>query len=128
MVIDRICDTAPVLLRPGAVLLMVHSGMCGPETTEGLRPALYLLYELHYPGFDSVADERARDPDLLRLCRALETRFLHTLRSEPTDAPHTAADAFAPPFVEPMDRDGRHRVRRVRRRLRRAHPRSCSPT
>lgn len=33
MVIDRVCDTAPLLLRPGGVLLMVHSGMCGPEAT-----------------------------------------------------------------------------------------------
>ncbi|MFF7300537.1 HemK2/MTQ2 family protein methyltransferase [Streptomyces sp. NPDC008265] len=32
-VIDRVCATAPALLNPGGVLLMVHSGMCGPETT-----------------------------------------------------------------------------------------------
>ncbi|MFJ6793236.1 HemK2/MTQ2 family protein methyltransferase [Streptomyces sp. NPDC091268] len=32
-VIDRICDTAPELLRPGGVLLMVHSAMCGAQTT-----------------------------------------------------------------------------------------------
>ncbi|MFD3540228.1 HemK2/MTQ2 family protein methyltransferase [Streptomyces sp. NPDC058662] len=32
-VIDRICATAPALLRPGGALLMVHSGMCGPQTT-----------------------------------------------------------------------------------------------
>ncbi|MFF1411263.1 HemK2/MTQ2 family protein methyltransferase [Streptomyces sp. NPDC058289] len=33
MVIDRVCDTAPALLRPGGVLLMVHSGMCGQKAT-----------------------------------------------------------------------------------------------
>lgn len=34
-VIDRICTAAPALLRPGGVLLMVHSGMCGAwETLE----------------------------------------------------------------------------------------------
>lgn len=33
MVIDRICSAAPALLRPGGVLLMVHSGMCGAEET-----------------------------------------------------------------------------------------------
>lgn len=33
LVIDRICAAAPALLRPGGVLLMVHSGMCGAETT-----------------------------------------------------------------------------------------------
>lgn len=33
VLIDRICATAPALLRPGGVLLLVHSGMCGPATT-----------------------------------------------------------------------------------------------
>lgn len=32
-VIDRVCARAPGMLRPGGVLLMVHSAMCGPETT-----------------------------------------------------------------------------------------------
>ncbi|MFC9294123.1 HemK2/MTQ2 family protein methyltransferase [Streptomyces sp. NPDC057011] len=32
-VIDRICAQARTLLSPGGVLLMVHSGMCGPEET-----------------------------------------------------------------------------------------------
>ncbi|MFD4371358.1 HemK2/MTQ2 family protein methyltransferase [Streptomyces sp. NPDC058486] len=32
-VIDRVCACAPDLLRPGGVLLMVHSGMCGPPAT-----------------------------------------------------------------------------------------------
>ncbi|MGW0754493.1 HemK2/MTQ2 family protein methyltransferase [Streptomyces sp. NPDC002587] len=32
-VIDRICASAPALLSPGGVLLMVHSAMCGTETT-----------------------------------------------------------------------------------------------
>ncbi|MFE5767331.1 HemK2/MTQ2 family protein methyltransferase [Streptomyces sp. NPDC056485] len=32
-VIDRICVNAPALLRPGGVLLMVHSGMCDAEET-----------------------------------------------------------------------------------------------
>ncbi|MYT25458.1 methyltransferase, partial [Streptomyces sp. SID7760] len=32
-VIDRLCAGAPRLLRPGGVLLMVHSGMCDPEET-----------------------------------------------------------------------------------------------
>ncbi|MEU9182051.1 hypothetical protein AB0C90_35555 [Streptomyces sp. NPDC048550] len=37
---------------------------------EDLQLALYLLYELHYRGFDGVADEREWDPDLLRLRQA----------------------------------------------------------
>ncbi|MFI6003659.1 HemK2/MTQ2 family protein methyltransferase [Streptomyces sp. NPDC051366] len=32
-IIDRICASAPALLRPGGVLLMVHSQMCGAQTT-----------------------------------------------------------------------------------------------
>ncbi|WP_328296577.1 methyltransferase [Streptomyces sp. NBC_00435] len=32
-VVDRICSSAPALLRPGGILLMVHSGMCGTATT-----------------------------------------------------------------------------------------------
>lgn len=32
-IIDRICGGAPDLLRPGGILLMVHSGMCGAEET-----------------------------------------------------------------------------------------------
>ncbi|MEU3913365.1 HemK2/MTQ2 family protein methyltransferase [Streptomyces sp. NPDC029721] len=35
-VIDRICTAAPALLRPGGVLLMVHSGMCGTQKTLAL--------------------------------------------------------------------------------------------
>ncbi|MFF3728540.1 HemK2/MTQ2 family protein methyltransferase [Streptomyces erythrochromogenes] len=34
-VIDRICASAPALLRPRGILLMVHSGMCGAEETVG---------------------------------------------------------------------------------------------
>ncbi|MFE9928414.1 HemK2/MTQ2 family protein methyltransferase [Streptomyces sp. NPDC005533] len=33
VIIDRICASAPDLLRPGGVLLLVHSGMCGAEAT-----------------------------------------------------------------------------------------------
>ncbi|THA86450.1 methyltransferase domain-containing protein [Streptomyces sp. A0592] len=39
-VIDRICVRAAALLRPGGVLLMVHSALCGSRTTvEHLRRA-----------------------------------------------------------------------------------------
>ncbi|MFE7547490.1 HemK2/MTQ2 family protein methyltransferase [Streptomyces gardneri] len=33
LVIDRVCAAASALLRPDGVLLMVHSGMCGAETS-----------------------------------------------------------------------------------------------
>ncbi|WP_051837163.1 iron-containing redox enzyme family protein [Streptomyces sp. NRRL F-2580] len=73
---------------------------------EDLQLALYLLYELHYRGFDGVDDEREWDPDLLRLRGALETRFLHALRTDLSDAPRTVEAAFAPLLVEPVDLSG----------------------
>ncbi|WP_171114971.1 MULTISPECIES: HemK2/MTQ2 family protein methyltransferase [Streptomyces] len=40
LVLDRICREAPALLRPGGVLLIVHSAVSGPERTlELLRAA-----------------------------------------------------------------------------------------
>ncbi|GGT22751.1 HemK2/MTQ2 family protein methyltransferase [Streptomyces chromofuscus] len=40
LVLDRICREAPALLRPGGVLLTVHSALSGPERTlELLRAA-----------------------------------------------------------------------------------------
>ncbi|MET7455247.1 HemK2/MTQ2 family protein methyltransferase [Streptomyces sp. NPDC005574] len=40
LVLDRICGEAPGLLRPGGVLLMVHSALSDPELTVGrLRSA-----------------------------------------------------------------------------------------
>ncbi|MER6257775.1 iron-containing redox enzyme family protein [Streptomyces sp. NPDC001584] len=75
---------------------------------EDLQLALYLLYELHYRGFDGVDDEREWDPDLLRLRQALETRFLHALRTELSDTPRSRSveEAFAPLLVEPVDLSG----------------------
>ncbi|MGW7333748.1 iron-containing redox enzyme family protein, partial [Streptomyces sp. NPDC054840] len=73
---------------------------------EDLQLALYLLYELHYRGFDGVDDEREWDPDLLRLRRAMEDRLLHALRSELSDAPPSVEEAFAPLLVEPVDLSG----------------------
>ncbi|WCD84314.1 hypothetical protein KPP03845_100636 [Streptomyces xanthophaeus] len=73
---------------------------------EDLQLALYLLYELHYRGFADVADELEWDADLLRLRQALETRFLHALRTDLADAPRTVAEAFAPLLVEPVDLSG----------------------
>ncbi|MFF9063917.1 iron-containing redox enzyme family protein [Streptomyces sp. NPDC014891] len=73
---------------------------------EDLQLALYLLYELHYRGFDDVDDAREWDPDLLRLRRAMEDRFLDALRGALTDGPRTVEDAFAPLLVEPVDLSG----------------------
>lgn len=52
-VVDRICSRAPSLLRPGGVLLMVHSGLCGAETT---------VAQLTDVGLTCSVTERARVP------------------------------------------------------------------
>ncbi|MCX4539376.1 iron-containing redox enzyme family protein [Streptomyces sp. NBC_01565] len=70
---------------------------------EDLQLALYLLYELHYRGFEGVEDEREWDPDLLRLRQAMEARLLHALRTELSDTPRSVEDAFAPLLLEPVD-------------------------
>ncbi|MEV6202472.1 iron-containing redox enzyme family protein [Streptomyces sp. NPDC051771] len=73
---------------------------------EDLQLALYLLYELHYRGFEGVDDEREWDPDLLRLRRELENLFHHALRTALADAPRSVEEAFAPLLVEPVDPAG----------------------
>ncbi|MFE5141292.1 iron-containing redox enzyme family protein [Streptomyces fagopyri] len=73
---------------------------------EDCQLSLYMLYELHYRGFADVPDEREWDPDLLRLRRSLETRFLGALRSALAEAPRTVAESFAPLLVEPVDLTG----------------------
>ncbi|MFB7375002.1 iron-containing redox enzyme family protein [Streptomyces sp. NPDC056222] len=73
---------------------------------EDLQLALYLLYELHYRGFDGVDDAREWDPELLRLRRAMEARFLYALGTELSDAPRSVTEAFAPLLVEPVDPTG----------------------
>ncbi|MFD9304004.1 iron-containing redox enzyme family protein [Streptomyces sp. NPDC060048] len=99
-----------------AVTDALRSG-CAPEYAAGsvaaadpygedLQLALYLLYELHYRGFEAVDDAREWDPDLLRLRQAMEARFLDALRGELSDAPRTVEDAFAPLLVEPVDLSG----------------------
>lgn len=81
---------------PGAVLTADPWG-------DDLQLALYLLYELHYRGFDGVDDAREWDPELLRLRQAMESRFLHALGTELSDAPRSVAEAFAPLLVEELD-------------------------
>ncbi|WP_327287203.1 HemK2/MTQ2 family protein methyltransferase [Streptomyces sp. NBC_01198] len=52
-VVDRICAHTPALLRPAGVLLMVHSGLCGVETTLG---------QLRRAGLTAEVAARARVP------------------------------------------------------------------
>ncbi|MCK7624400.1 methyltransferase [Streptomyces sp. RS10V-4] len=53
LLIDRICDAAPGALRPGGVLLMVHSGLCGAERT---------LKRLAEAGLPATVSDRMRIP------------------------------------------------------------------
>ncbi|MEU1042135.1 HemK2/MTQ2 family protein methyltransferase [Streptomyces sp. NPDC005551] len=61
LVLDRICREAPALLRPGGVLLMVHSALSGAEPTlkllraAGLRAA---VTERRWVAFGPVLRER----------------------------------------------------------------------
>ncbi|GGX81028.1 iron-containing redox enzyme family protein [Streptomyces fructofermentans] len=98
-VVTSLRSTLPPVCAPEAVLAADPWG-------EDLQLALHLLYELHYRGIEGVGDEREWDPDLLRLRRSLEHRFLHALRSDLTDSPRTVEEAFAPLLVEPVDLSG----------------------
>lgn len=69
---------------------------------DDLQLALYILYELHYLGFDGVPDGREWDPELLRLRAGLEKRFLSALRSDvPVGASDTAVQALDELQLEP---------------------------
>ncbi len=96
---DALRSGGPLRRAPGAAMEADPWG-------EDLQLAPYLLYELHYRGFDGVDDAREWDPDLLRLRQAMETRFLDALRTALSDAPRTVEDAFAPLLVEPVDLSG----------------------
>ncbi|MEV6197841.1 iron-containing redox enzyme family protein [Streptomyces sp. NPDC051920] len=70
---------------------------------DDLQLALYVLYELHYRGFDGVPDDREWDPRLLTLRAALEDRFLGALRTDvPIDPSGTAQRALDELQLEPV--------------------------
>ncbi|MET7645909.1 HemK2/MTQ2 family protein methyltransferase [Streptomyces sp. NPDC005426] len=52
-VLDRVCDHAPNALKPGGVLLMVHSGLCDPDLT---------VSRLARAGLDAAVATRTRVP------------------------------------------------------------------
>lgn len=60
---------------------------------DDLQLALYVLYELHYQGFDGVPDELEWEPRLLEFRRALEDRFLTALRADVPVEDGASADA-----------------------------------
>ena len=49
LLLDRICQEAPPLLRPGGVLLLVHSAVSGEETT---------LRQLREAGMEAEVSDR----------------------------------------------------------------------
>jgi len=62
VLVDRICREAPDLLRPGGVLLMVHSALSGPDRTVGHLRAAGLkaaVTRRHRIAFGPVLRERA---------------------------------------------------------------------
>ncbi|MEW2437316.1 HemK2/MTQ2 family protein methyltransferase [Streptomyces caniferus] len=62
LLVDRICDAAPRALRPGGILLMVHSGLCGTEDT---------LDRLTSAGLRATVSDRAVIPFGPVLCSRL---------------------------------------------------------
>ncbi|MFB9321524.1 iron-containing redox enzyme family protein [Cryptosporangium minutisporangium] len=52
-----------------------------PWLDDDLQLALWVLYELHYRGFDEVDPDWDWDPELIRLRAGLEARFLDGLRA-----------------------------------------------
>ncbi|MEU8540647.1 iron-containing redox enzyme family protein [Streptomyces sp. NPDC048717] len=74
-------------------------GGCAPYGDD-LQLALYVLYELHYRGFQGVPDALEWDPDLLRLRAGLEGRFLSALRDD-TPCGGSAQDALMELMAEP---------------------------
>ena len=78
-----------------ATLPRLHAA---PDHDEDAEIALWALYELHYRGFDDVAEDREWDPALLELRRSLERRLEARLRAR--FAPPEPSDSFAETFFD----------------------------
>ncbi|MEU3183933.1 iron-containing redox enzyme family protein [Streptomyces sp. NPDC006923] len=70
-----------------------------------LHLALYVLYELHYRGFEGVGDHHEWNPDLLRVRGALEDRFLTALRAD-VPAACGVDEALGELLIEPVGDTG----------------------
>ncbi|ADB75995.1 iron-containing redox enzyme family protein [Geodermatophilus obscurus] len=87
-------DLSTGTLSPATVQLAERTAAAStdPLTDEDLQLALAICYELHYRGFDGVAEDWEWDPDLLRLRAHLERVHVAALRElvgelEVTDEP-----------------------------------------
>ncbi len=69
---------APVLADPDAAV----RDLADPLVDDDLQLALWVLYELHYRGFDGVDDRWEWAPSLLALRGDLEARFEAALRRD----------------------------------------------
>ncbi|MGX1548104.1 iron-containing redox enzyme family protein [Streptomyces adustus] len=78
---------------------------CGAYDDD-LQLALYMLYELHYRGFEGVPDRFEWDGALLSRRGALEDRFLCALHTDvPVDGTETAEDVLDELQLEPVGDD-----------------------
>jgi release factor glutamine methyltransferase len=86
LVVDRICQEAPALLRPGGVLLMVHSSLSGPERTvlhlrdAGMKAAVVRRRRIPFGRVLSTRRDWLREQGLLSA--ADETEELVVVRAE----------------------------------------------
>ncbi|MGW2722999.1 iron-containing redox enzyme family protein [Streptomyces sp. NPDC001492] len=94
------------LLRGSAPGSLPAPADCAPYG-EDLQLALYVLYELHYEGFQGVPEGLEWDSGLLARRGAIEDRFLAALRADvPVDGTDTARQALDELQVEPVDTTG----------------------
>src|SRR3712207_834810 len=81
---DALCtDLGTGTLSPATDQLADRTAAAATEplTDEDLQLALAICYELHYRGFDGVAEDWEWDPDLLRLRAHLERVHTAALRA-----------------------------------------------
>src|SRR5690242_4595077 len=74
--IDALRESGPSHGTPGLPAELAEGGVLG----EDFQLALYVLYELHYRGFDDVDERWEWQPGLVALRSALERDFEATLR------------------------------------------------
>ena len=101
----ELSDAVVFALRSGASVPPLSEHVLAAEPYgDDVQLALYILYELHYQGFDGVPDEREWDPGLLSLRRALELRLTEALRADVPQQPGVEG-ALAALLVEPVGHD-----------------------
>jgi hypothetical protein len=139
--------SAAVFARlPSAEPFVVHPELVAQATrgedllhADDLQVTLWVLYELHYRGFDEVPAEREWDPDALRLRHDLEAAFEGELRRRvptPTydgdDLPDRLREviesAAGPPLAAYLHRDAdREQVRQFLRQRSLHHRKESDP-